>query len=448
MQTDFLLTAELSKKLYNECAKTLPIIDYHNHLSVADISENRKIENIARLWVISDPYKHRAMRILGIPEKYITGDASDFEKFEVWYNALPRLIGNPLFDWSIMEMSTVFDFDLFPFTDAKSVWDILNEKLSAMSAKDILKKFDIEYSAPCASLIDELSFFDKSEGLCPLLRGDDLVLPTAEMIAKLSAITDTKIETITDYFAAIRKRLGEFKNTGCVFTDHALDNGFCYIPDDGKNEERFIALASGSLAGEETVALRSYILKNLMSMYSENGFTVQLHIGAQRTTSTRLRTLAGAAGGYAAIGHTVDVSSVVKLLDAVECEESGLPNIMLFTLNPADNAVFATLSGSYSKDGVEAFVTQGPAWWWCDHYEGIYNMLSTFTTHSVLSTFVGMTTDSRSLLSFVRHDYFRRVVCEWVSDMVSKNRLPNDFALLSDTVMRICYKNAKQIIGG
>lgn len=448
MNPDFLLTSNLSKRLYNECVKELPIIDYHNHLAVSDIAENRIYENIARLWVISDPYKHRAMRILGVSEKYITGDASDFEKFEVWYKSLPRLIGNPLFDWSAMELSSVFDFELLPFRDSKAVWAELNEKLKSMSAKDILGKFNIEYSAPCAGLTDDISPFDKSSGLCPSLRGDDLLLPAEELISKLVQLTNREIATLSDYLDAIDKRLSDFKNAGTLFTDHALENGFSFICDDGKNGARFLSLLDGELSDEDKPSLRSYILKELMSLYAKHSFTVQLHIGAQRTTSTRLRTLAGAAGGYAAIGSTADVASVVSLLDTVEKGDFGLPNILLFTLNPSDNAVFATLSGSYSKDGCEALVSQGPAWWWCDHYEGIYNMLSTFATHSVLSTFVGMTTDSRSLLSFVRHDYFRHVVCEWVSDMVNKGRLPEDFELLSDTVMRICYKNAKRFLGG
>ena len=189
-------------------------------------------------------------------------------------------------------------------------------------------------------------------------------------------------------------------------------------------------------------------MENALKLYAEVGFTVQLHIGAQRHTSTRLRTLTGPTGGYAAIGNTVNVKALIRLFDTVEKAEFGLPKTMLFTLNPADNAVMATLSGSYSKDGAEALVTQGPAWWWCDHYEGMTAMLDNFCTHSVLSTFVGMTTDSRSPLSFVRHDYFRRVLCEWLSQMVSKDRLPNDIALLSDTVFKICYGNAKNILGG
>lgn len=449
MHSDFLLTAELSKRLYNECAKNLPIIDYHNHLAVSDIADNREPENIARLWVISDPYKHRAMRILGIPEKYITGGASDYEKFEVWYNALPRLIGNPLFDWSVMEMKTVFDFDLLPFTDAKTVWNELNARLSGMTARDILAKFNIEYSAPCASIVDDMTVFDKDAGLCPSLRGDDLLLPSPELTGKLEVLTEAKIKTLDDYMRALDVRLDAFSAVGGVFTDHALDNGFRYIDDDGKNGERFAAHMSGSVLSEEDAAsLRSYILKKLASFYARRGFTLQLHIGAQRYTSTRLREKAGPAGGYAAIGSCADVKSIAVLLDAVEKEEAGLPHVLLFTLNPADNAVMATLSGSYAKDGAEALVSQGPAWWWCDHYQGIRDMLDNFTHHSVLSTFIGMTTDSRSLLSFVRHDYFRRVLCEWISDMVSKNRLPNDFNLLADTVSRICYKNAKRALGG
>lgn len=448
MNADFLLTSALSKRLYLECAKELPIIDYHNHLNVSDITKNCSFDNIARLWVTTDPYKHRAMRILGVAEKYITGDASDFEKFEAWYNALPRIIGNPLFDWSRMELSTVFNFELLPFRDAVSVWNELNEKLQKMTAKDILGKFKIEYSAPCTALCDDLSVFDKKSGLCPSLRGDDLLLPSKELIRKLTEITGININNVFDYLNAVDARLSDFEACGTYFTDHALDNGFVFIEDDGKNDARFAEHTNSAVCENDASSLRSFILSELMSLYAKHGFTVQLHIGAQRTTSTRLRTLAGAAGGYAAVGHTVDVASVTALLDSVEKKIHGLPRILLFTLNPADNAVFATLCGSYSKDGCEALVSQGPAWWWCDHYEGIYNMLSTFTTHSVLSTFVGMTTDSRSLLSFVRHDYFRRVLCEWMADMVAKNRLPDDFSLLSDTVIRMCYKNAKRVIGG
>ena len=449
MNPDFLLTLPLAKQLYHDCAKTLPIIDYHNHLSAVEIANDFRYESITQLWVATDPYKHRAMRILGVEERYITGDASDYEKFQAWYTSLPRLIGNPLFDWAAMELSVVFNMELLPFGDCETVYNTLNEALKHMTTKDILGKFNIVYSAPCTALTDDLSVFAEEPGLAPSLRGDDLLLPSGELLKKLEALTGRPILSLADYLLAAEQRLECFRKVGCRFADHALDNGFTYLPDDEKNAERFEILLRGeSLSGEDALLLRSEILKQLMARYAAMDFTVQLHIGAQRSTSTRLRKVAGAAGGYAAIGNTVNVASVVALLDAVEQLPQGLPRVLLFTLNPADNAVMATLSGSYSADGKEAWVSQGPAWWWCDHYQGIGRMLDDFCCHSVLSTFVGMTTDSRSILSFVRHDYFRRCLCQWMAEMVSCHRLPDTYELLADTVRRICFENANKRIGG
>ena len=196
---------------------------------------------------------------------------------------------------------------------------------------------------------------------------------------------------------------------------------------------------------EDKKHLSSYILKKLGVLYEKHKFVIQLHIGAQRKTSSKLASLVGPAGGYAAIGNSVDVLSLTTFLDEIEKEANSLPKILLFTLNPSDNAAIAALCGSYSKDGEEGNISQGPAWWWCDHYRGICDMLENFMSHSVLSTFTGMTTDSRSVFSFVRHDYFRRVLCEWISEMENKGRLPYDYNLLSDLVIRMCYKNAKKI---
>ena len=448
MNPNFLLTSPLAQKLYQTCAKDLPIIDYHNHLAVAELTDGKKGRNITQIWVRPDPYKHRAMRILGVQEHLITGESTDYEKFRAWYECLPRLIGNPLFDWSCMELSRVFGYELLPFKAPEQAWEELNRAAEAMTTADILDKFSIEYSAPCAALCDALEAFSPAKGICPSLRGDDLLLPGVQTIEKLESLTGMKIADLDSYFAAVRIRLDAFRAVGCRFTDHALDNGFTYRPDDGKNAQRFADLLAGnSLSQEDKTCLTGKVLSELMSQYASFGFTVQLHIGAQRTTSTRLRTIAGPAGGYAAIGSTVDVLSLTNFLDAVEQSEHGMPRVLLFTLNPADNAVMATLSGSYSKDGYEAFVSQGPAWWWCDHYEGMTDMLDTFVAHSVLSTFIGMTTDSRSVLSFVRHDYFRRILCQWIADKVSCGRMPEDEALLCDLIRRVCYQNAKNRLG-
>ena len=448
MNSDFLLTSQLSRSLYHDCAKALPIIDYHNHLPIEVLTEDRGKKNITQLWIQPDPYKHRAMRILGVEERLITGESSDYEKFRAWYTCLPRLVGNPLFDWSCMEVKQVFGYELLPFAACEEAWEALNRAAENLSAMDILQKFSIAYNAPCATLCCDLDAFRPADGICPSLRGDDLLLPTVEYVGKLMQLTGKQIDTLEDYLSAVDLRLDAFYRAGCRFADHALDNGFTYVPDDGGNEQRFASLLRGQLtAQEDRSRLSSYIVTALLSQYARVGFTVQLHIGAQRTTSTRLRKLAGPAGGYAAIGNTADVSSLTALLDTVEQKKYGLPRILLFPLNPADNAVMANLSGSYSKDGCEAVVSQGPAWWWCDHYQGITDMLDTFASHSVLSTFVGMTTDSRSLLSFVRHDYFRRVLCQWIADKVASGRLPQDDALLRDLIRRVCYENAKNRLG-
>ena len=448
MKPDFLLTNRLSKKLYNKVARDLPIIDFHNHLSINEIIKNQTYENITKVWIENDPYKHRVMRILGVKEKYITGKASDFEKFKAWYNSLPRLIGTPVFDWAQMEISCIFDINLLPFKTPEDIYDKLNNRLKKMTVKDILDKFNIEYSAPCTTLCEDISVFDKDNGLVPSLRGDNLILPDKKIIRELEEVLKTKITSLDEYISAVSSRLEEFKKAGCIFTDHALDNGFEFIKDDGKNDKRFKKIIENEEMKEDKKHLSSYLLKKLGVLYEKYGFTVQLHIGAQRNTSSKLASLAGPAGGYAAIGNSVNVLSLINLLDEIEKEANSLPRILIFTLNPSDNAVLATLCGSYSKDGEEGIISQGPAWWWCDHYRGICDMLEIFMSHSVLSSFIGMTTDSRSVFSFVRHDYFRRVLCEWVSEMVKKERLPNDYNMLSDLILKVCYKNAKKITGG
>ena len=444
MNSDFLLIDPLARRLYHTYAKDLPIVDYHNHLSLSQLAPDYRFENITQLWVSADPYKHRAMRILGVEERLITGNGTDYEKFRVWYESLPKLIGNPLFDWSVMEMQTVFDYQLLPFGDPETVWNILNDKLKSMTSQDILGKFNIAYSAPCAALCDDLTVFQPEAGISPSLRGDDLLVPTEECIRKLENITGVSIAALEDYLEAVRVRLTQFQKVGCRFADHALDNGFIYLPDDGKNSDRFCQLMKDEkLDKADKIRLSSWILTALAGEYARCGFTLQLHIGAQRTTSTRLREIAGPAGGYAAMGNCVDLQSLVDFLDAVEKSPCGLPRILLFTLNPADNGILATLSGSYSKNGCAALISQGPAWWWCDHCQGIEQMLETFASHSVLSTFVGMTTDSRSLLSFVRHDYFRRILCQWIATKVSQGKFPGEENLLGDLIRKICYENAK-----
>lgn len=345
----FLLADPIAEKLYRDCAADLPIIDYHNHLPVRDLISDRKYTDMCALWIDPDPYKHRAMRICGVPEKYITGDAEPFEKFEKWCEIFPALVGNPLFDWSLAELNRVFGIRQIP---------------SAANCREI---------------------WDKANAL---------------------------------------------------------------LQEDGKNGERFRAVLQGRTLSEgDKTALVCHLLRMLGGLYAGHGTVMQLHMGARRSTSDRLKNAAGPAGGYAAIGKSVDVQSVTAFLNDLEAA-GGLPKTLLFSLNPADHAVLSALSGSFSRDGTAALVSEGPAWWWCDHIGGITAMLDACAGFSVLSTFIGMTTDSRSVLSFSRHDYFRRVLCMWIGEKVRRGILPEDCTLLRGTVEKICYTNAKRTVEG
>lgn len=444
MKNTPLLKSELALRLYHETAKDLPLIDYHNHLAVADLQSNRKFTDIAEVWLLNDPYKHRAMRICGENEQLITGSADNMEKFRTWCTTYPKLIGGPLYDWSKLEMEELFGIDLpICAENADKIWDAANDKLLSpeYSARGIYNHFNVEYAAPCAALTDDLSIFGGIYTLVPSMRGDDLLCPSVDFIAKLSALTNIKIKDTASLLDAISMRLDAFHAAGCRFSDHALDNGFSYLAEDGRNDTRFKAILTGEeLTGADKIAFTAFMLRSLAAEYAKRGWTLQLHIGAQRFTSTRLRIASGGAGGFAAIGNSVDVVSLVSLLDDIEKSEHGLPKIILFTLNPADNALFSVLSGSFQG------VMQGPAWWWCDHLQGMREMLNNCAVYGVLSTFPGMTTDSRSLLSLLRHDYFREMFCAWVAEKVEHGEFPRDEQALKTLVEAICYKNAKTLI--
>lgn len=452
MEEEFLLRTKTARRLYHDGAERLPIIDPHNHLSMKDLMENRQFENLAQLWVVSDPYKHRVMRICGVPEARITGPAGDYEKYLAWMETLPKLIGNALYDWSILEMKRVFELDLVPgVTNPAWLWDTVNQKLRQpdYAAQALLRRFHVAYAAPCASAVEDVSAYGFTETLAPSLRGDDLVAPTGEVFKALEKETGIIMDALPSFQRAIQQRLDAFHAVGCRFSDHALDNGFSYWPDDGKNEGRFLKLIQGArLQGADAMAFASGMLRFLAAEYAARGWTMQLHIGAQRYTSTRLRNAAGPAGGFAGIGSGVDVQALTRMLDDFEQSAYGMPRIILFTLNPSDNAVMSVLSGSYTQDGVEGKVQQGPAWWWCDHLHGMREVFDSIAAYGVLWTFFGMTTDSRSLLSFVRHEYFRRAFCGWLGDKVEQGEILAPEAQLMELVKRVCWSNAKNIIAG
>ncbi len=444
MEKNYLISNAKANELYEKYAKALPIIDYHNHLSVPGIAEDLRYTDIYTLWLKPDPYKHRVMRMCGVEEKYITGDARPFDKFSKWCAVFPRLIGHPLYIWSVCELYEVFGIeDRICEENAFLIWKKANAYLenNVITPSVLLKKFNAELVCPCALLTDDIYVFEKCKNAVPSLRGDNMTSPDMEFIRKLEARVG-KITDLSSYKKALSVYLDDFKSAGCVYTDHALDDGFRFIAESA--DDSFNALLNGSAAESDKVKIYSDILLFLGCEYAKRGFTMQLHMGAKRETSTRLRTLAGVAGGFAAIGTDIDISSLTKYFDLLEQTEYGIPKTVLFTLNPAYNYAVSVLSGSYSKDGVAGLITQGPAWWWCDHKNGITEVLESLSAFGLLSNFIGMTTDSRSILSFVRHDYFRRILCSFLAEKLEKHEIICEEKELEELIYAVCYGNAKR----
>jgi len=423
MNKEYLLKTSKAKKLYLEYAKDLPIIDFHNHVSVTDIAVNRQFDNMYELWIASDPYKHRLMRVCGIHEHFITGEAAPFEKFEKYCEIFPYLAGNPVYDWSRMELSQVFGIEEIPTKEnAKYVFDKCGEMLSSreFSNNAILSRFHIEYQSPVSNLFDDLSQFD-GKSVAPSLRGDDLLSPTDTFKEKLEENTGVAVTDTESYVRAVSVMLDRFSKKNCRFADHALDSGFFEDDTDGKKKD---------------------ILTRLGVEYAKRGWTLLLHLDAKRKTSTRLSRLAGPAGGYAAVGGNFNISEICDLLNAME-EKGGLPDTVTFPLNMNDQAPLAVMQGSFSENFTPSKVQLGPAWWWCDHALGIENTMNCIASFGVISQFIGMTTDSRSILSFVRHDYFRRLLCSWMDKQNTAMEMELPFDIQGEIIKKICYENAK-----
>ena len=389
----------------------------------------------------SDPYKHRAMRICGEKESLITGEADDFDRFAAWSRTLPKLAGNPLYFWSMMEMERVFGITE-PLTEktARAIYDQANEMLGHddLTAQGLLKSFHVEYAAPCVGLTDDLSLFDGLSNIVPSFRGDDAL--------NLRLPDDWQPQSLDDLSECLSLRLQALQKHGCQFADHALDSDFVYQPDDGHNNARFESWRRGKLPPVEMQSLQSEVLRRLANEYARLHWVLQLHIGALRKTSDRLRHVAGPAGGYATIGNSTDMAALTALLNDLERSKNGMPRIILYPLSPNDLASFACLTGSFTGDGVRGQIRLGPAWWYCDHRMGIRECLAASAAFGVLSVHPGMTTDSRSLLSFVRHDYYRRVMCDFLAEQAQADELPRDMEILKQLASALAYDNAKQLV--
>lgn len=447
---NFLLETPVARELFHSYAKRAPIVDFHNHLVAGDLAEDKHFENIGLFWVCADGYKYRAMRMAGLDERFMTGDASPWEKFNAWCTLLPRTMGSPLFHWSCMEMKNIFGIQDVPdANNSLDLWKACNAKLSQpdYSSNALLRKFGVEYASTSDDLLDDVSVHTRASvvsglQISPSLRGDSILsFDNPSFAAWFKHLGQEK--TLDGYLERVRSRLDIFGKNGCRLADHALDNGFRYKKTSREEASRLFVRRE-NLTKDEYLRLKSFILDFLAREYALRGWVMQLHIGAERWTSSRLRRVAGPAGGYACLGSPCDIRSLCDFLDTLDVDAQ-LPKTILYTLNPADNASFATLTGSFSESGQQK-IQFGPAWWYNDHKRGIEENLRDAASYSLLFRSLGMTTDSRTILSFSRHEYFRRILCNFLGNMVERGELPQDMDFLGEAVLDISYRNAKKWI--
>ena len=457
---NFLLSNKTAETLFHSHAHQLPVVDYHNHLNPKYLAENKQFSSIAELWVTGDPYKHRAMRINGMPEQGITGNATDKEKYLNWVKTFPKTIGNPLFHWTCLELKHIFGIDeLLSAQNAEEIWNHCNTLLQedGFRAVDLLRKWNAETVCTSDDLLDDLTPHQTATNLklgltvLPSLRSDSMIAFETPgftgWLTRLSGCSGLEIRTLDQFKEAIVSKLNNFEVAGCRLSDHSLDGGFTFDFSSSANPDQlFASILSGTqLSVTDLAILKTHLLVFLGKEYSKRKWIMQLHIGPQRFTSSRLRKIAGTAGGYATIGQSSNIEGLCHFLDALEQEEK-LPRTIIYTLNPSDNEAFATITGSFTEDGLAGKVQFGPAWWYNDHYDGMRQQLIALSSYGLLGHFIGMTTDSRSILSFSRHEYFRRLLCNLIGQWVEEGLLPNDSTLLNQLVADISYNNSKNMI--
>jgi glucuronate isomerase len=461
MDENFLLENETAMRLYHEHAAKMPIIDYHCHLSPKEIAEDKKYRNITEIWLGGDHYKWRAMRINGVDEKYITGDADDREKFFKWAETMPCCIGNPLYHWTHLELKRFFGIDALLSQDtAGEIWDKCNEMLQRdeFSAKNLIKRSNVKVLCTTDDPADTLEYHDavkndKSFGVkvLPTFRPDNginIEKPGfASWVKKLAAVSGTEIKNYGDFKKAMANRMEYFNSKGCILSDHAMDP--VVFMECGEQEAAQIfenALAGKKLGPDEVVKYKTDMMVFLGREYSRLGWTMQLHIGCIRDTNSSYYRLLGPNTGFDAIDDRSFAQALARLLDSIN-EAGGLPKTIIYCLNPSDNEVIGTITGCFQGGGIPGKIQFGTAWWFNDQKDGMQRQMTALANLGLLSRFVGMLTDSRSFLSYTRHEYFRRILCNLIGEWVEKGEAPNDMKLLGRMVEDICYNNAKNYFG-
>lgn len=459
MDDNFLLSNHTAIALYNDYAKDMPIIDYHCHLSPKEIYENKRFKNITEAWLYGDHYKWRAMRSNGIDEKYITGDASDYDKFLCWAKTIPMTIGNPLYHWTHLELKRFFGVnELLNEKTAPAIWEKVNTLLNGegFTARDLIEKSNVKAVCTTDDPVDNLEYHEKIKKECtdfhvkvlPAFRPDKGVNIEKESFLpwfkKLVQVYGKSINTYKEFLQALESRVNFFHSVGCRLSDHALD----YVPyREGSLEEIesiFAKAAKGEkITLEEADKYKTYTLKFLGTIYAKLGWTMQLHINAVRNNNTRMFNKMGPDTGFDSVNDSSVAYPLSRFLDALE-KENSLPKTILYTLNPNDNYILGSLMGCFQGSGIPGKIQFGSAWWFNDTKEGMIEQMKSLANLGLLSRFVGMLTDSRSFLSYTRHEYFRRILCNLIGEWVENGEFPNDMELLGNIVQGICFNNAKE----
>ncbi len=456
MDKDFLLQNETAKRLYHDYASKMPIYDYHCHLSPQEICENRTYRNMAELWLEGDHYKWRAMRANGIEESYITGDADDYEKFEKWAETVEKLIGNPLYHWTHMELRKYFHVDtILKKETAREIWDICNQKLQNpdFSARGLIERSNVRLICTTDDPIDDLRYHQLlqneknfSATVLPAFRPDKAMAiqdpAWADYMEKLGNITGIEIKRFSHLIDALEKRMDYFAEVGCKLSDHSLEN-VVYEDATAQAVDAIVekALNKEPLSTMEQNRFLTRLLVHLGKAYSQRGWVMQYHIGALRSVNTRLYRTLGPNVGCDSMKDDSIALPLSRLLDKLD-QDSQLPKTILYGLNPRDNEMLAAMAGNFQEGGTPSKVQFGAAWWFNDHIDGMAAQMKTLGNLGLLSRFVGMLTDSRSFLSYSRHEYFRRILCNILGNWVENGEYPCDLKWLGEIVEDISYSNA------
>lgn len=461
LDENFLLSNPTAERLYHDFAKDMPIIDYHCHLSPKEIYENKTYKNISEVWLYGDHYKWRAMRANGVDEKYITGDASDYDKFIEWSKTLAVSIGNPLYHWSHLELKVYFDIH-DPVTEANApvIWEKVNAQLNSegFGARDLIRKSNVKAICTTDDPVDSLEYHIKLKESTDF---ETVVLPSfrpdkglnlnhdgfVQWVQKLEQASGQKIEDYDQFLTALESRVRFFHSVGGRVSDHALD----YVPYAETTQDEAGHIFSKSLLGtkvslEEEKKYKTFTLIFLGKLYADLDWTMQYHMNASRNNSRRMFEKIGPDTGFDSMNDSAIAQPLTGLLDALDYEGK-LPKTILYSLNPIQNHLIGALIGSFQGGGIPGKIQFGSGWWFNDTKAGMIHQMTTLADEGLLSRFVGMLTDSRSFLSYTRHEYFRRILCNLIGEWVENGEFPNDKKLLQKIVQDISYNNAKEYFG-